>query len=466
MAVKRMGWSRVGIRSRATVAVLAGMTIVLVALFGFLLGEERDLDRGFAAFDVARASIEMDRTLRAGGDPSSVTADAPDHTVVIIAQGSEEFYRFGDSDMIADLEGVRVLPGEVRGVRLAGRNVVLYDASCPLPDTDDCDFRLAVPRRSVSRIAGTMWSGYLKVVLPILALAAISVPLLVGRSLRAIGLLSSEVDSITDTRQLHQIPLPEANDEIRRLTETLNGLLARLHEANRAQRRIIADASHELRSPVAAIGVTTDMANRFPERRSSDTTWERPTAESARLNRVVEQLLIVASTEQVTGESRRVEPVDLEAVVRSQLPVDSDIEIRVDRVGEPFAMTTITDAEIMISNLINNGVRHAIGSLDVEIHPASDHRIAVEVSDDGGGISPAHHELVFEPFTRLDAARSQQTGGTGLGLTIARTIARSCGGDIYFDPGQRSTVVCILPRPAEIGDDELGEGWLRGPSAL
>lgn len=450
---RRVG-SRYGLRTRSTIAVLAAAVTVLSIFSAILFREARDLERAYTAFEVSEAAIIIQSKLVAGDDPTPIMADAPPYSLVLVAEGENVVFSFGESTLIDAIVKVPIEEGRARLVDINGRSMVLYDAPCRLWTGNlKCQFRVATPETPLRDFLAEEWPDVASIIVPILALTALAIPLLVGRSLRIIGELAAEVDSISTPNELHQLPRPLADDEILHLTDTLNGLLARLHDSYVAQHRFIADASHELRSPVAAIGVTTDVANRFPERRGQDATWERLTAEAGRLRRTVDQLLVLAAIEHPVESETVLEPVDLAAIARSQVSLDPSVELDVVQQGLPFALTTIASAEMIMSNLVTNAVRHARTQAHIRIESDGSGWIRLEVTDDGDGIALSDHERVFDAFTRLDAARSREAGGSGLGLAIARAAARSSGGELVIDADRHSTFVCTFKQPPAVEGD-------------
>lgn len=253
-----------------------------------------------------------------------------------------------------------------------------------------------------------------------------------GRALRPVEAIRSEVADIT-ARDLHRrVPQPQASDEVSRLAATMNEMLDRLESAAKTQRRFVADASHELRSPLAGLQATLELALAHPD----DAEWRAAAAEALeeaeRLHRLVEDLLTLARSEQA-GSPRARQAVDLDEIVlrethrrRLTAPVTFDLHrVSGGRVqGDPDQLASV------VRNLLDNAQRHAASTVMVELAAVDDHLVELAVSDDGPGIPPADRDRVFEPFARLDEARNRDDGGSGLGLAIAKEIVTAHGGTI------------------------------------
>jgi signal transduction histidine kinase len=279
----------------------------------------------------------------------------------------------------------------------------------------------------------------------LLAAFALVCWLLVGRALQPVSRLRTGAEEIaaagsTDGRRL---PVPPAQDEVRRLAETLNGMLDRLEGASVAQRAFVADAAHELRSPLSAIRTQLEVARLHPDAAPWEDTADGVLADTDRLARLVDDLLLLARPgEDGDLSARRREPVDLIAVVRQvaerpwAVPVALENSAVATDLG-PGAQSLLVSADPdavtrILVNLVDNASRYARTQVQIGVHPKSS-EVAVTVTDDGPGISPADRERVFERFTRLDEARSRADGGSGLGLAIVRRLVQSSGGSVRLE---------------------------------
>ncbi len=266
---------------------------------------------------------------------------------------------------------------------------------------------------------------------------------LTGRALRPVESIRSEVEAI-GAQDLHRrVPEPDTGDEIERLAHTMNGMLTRLEESNDRQRRFVADASHELRSPLAGIRAQLEVSLAYPDRGDRHQIDQDMLADTVRLQRLVEDLLILSKMDEHAREDRRI-PVDLDAIaLREARRLRSHTAHRVDTtavsgaqvVGDPDQLTQV------VRNLLDNAARHATSTITVTL-AETDPGACLTVADDGPGIAPEDQEQIFERFARLDDARVRDTGGAGLGLAISRAIVVAHGGSITVEntPGARFTV--------------------------
>jgi signal transduction histidine kinase len=229
-------------------------------------------------------------------------------------------------------------------------------------------------------------------------------------------------------------------------------MLARLERATEAQRRFVADASHELRSPLATIRAAHEIAAAHP----SSTDWkavnEDVLAELDRLERLVDDLLFLARSDELAPRLQQ-DDVDLDDLVtaeagRLRRTTDLDVVTAVAPVrvtGDPHELARV------LRNLADNAVRYAVERVELRVSCQGDEAL-VDVIDDGPGIQECDRERVFERFVRLDDSRERRAGGAGLGLAIARDIARAHGGDVAVLPhGPGAHLRVRLPLPAPPG---------------
>ncbi|MDQ1646858.1 MAG: hypothetical protein QOJ50_3042 [Cryptosporangiaceae bacterium] len=270
---------------------------------------------------------------------------------------------------------------------------------------------------------------------------------LIGKTLRPVEALRRGAEEITGTGSATLLPVPDPPDEIHRLAVTLNGMLARLESSRRRQRAFVADAAHELRSPLASMRTQLEVAQHLGEAADWTATASDLLVDLDRLSRLTNDLLLLARSGEGAAPVRS-EPVDLAALVEGL--VQRYCEARVVPVvsaadpvwtaGDPDALTRI------VANLLDNAVRHAASSVRVTVSESGPWAV-VAVTDDGAGIPEADRERVFGRFTRLDDARSRDAGGSGLGLAIVRELVSRHRGTVFLQdagPGVRAEV--RLPR--------------------
>ena len=245
------------------------------------------------------------------------------------------------------------------------------------------------------------------------------------------------------------LPLPAAHDEIRRLGETLNEMLERLRRSFERERRFVADASHELRTPVAVIKTELDAALRTgdlgPHARASVLAAAE---ECDSLAQLAEDLLVVARAADGKLPVRR-EPLEARSVlddVRERF-VDRAAGLgRSIRVEAPDRLTLSGDPLRLrqaLGNVVDNALRHGAGEVVLAARPA-DGAVELEVSDEGAGFERTIAERAFERFTRGDEARTRS--GSGLGLAIVRAVAEAHDGRVSIVGAGGAVVRISLPK--------------------
>ena len=258
----------------------------------------------------------------------------------------------------------------------------------------------------------------------------------IGWTLRPVEQLRAGAEEISRTRRIsgpgerERLPVPYAADEIHALAITLNEMLDRLAETQERQRAFVADAAHELRSPLASIQAQLEVAQRLGE---GGTLPADLMVDVKRLSGLVEDLLLLARADADTRPPARLAAVDARDLVAELTMTYRDARVPVTlHADEPvIIMCAAEELRRAVSNVLDNAVRHATTRVEVEVITSVDHDQAViSVSDDGPGIQPADRERVFERFTRLDDSRGRSSGGAGLGLAIARELVTRAGGTV------------------------------------
>jgi signal transduction histidine kinase len=296
------------------------------------------------------------------------------------------------------------------------------------------------------------------VVPALIVLVGLTVWRLVGRTLEPVEAIRREVEEISATALDRRVPVTTTSDEIGRLARTMNEMLERLDGAAHRQRRFVADASHELRSPLATIRAKLEAALARP----APVDWPGLAAgwlaEQERLERLVEDLLLLARLDEVVA-GRFPAVVDLDELVLRQardVQARGKVHIDVSRVGGGRVHGDADQLRRMVGNLLDNAERHAATIVRCELQQRGE-TVRLVVSDDGPGIAPADRQRVFERFVRLDEARDQRAGGAGLGLAIVRDVVTAHGGTVVVaqtDAG--ANLVVRLPAaeaPAPAADD-------------
>ncbi|MFG2085647.1 sensor histidine kinase [Spirillospora sp. NPDC048824] len=269
------------------------------------------------------------------------------------------------------------------------------------------------------------------------------------RTLRPVAMIRRELDEITATDLERRVPYPPRRDEVGLLAESINATLDRLEQAVARQRGFVTDVSHELRSPLAALRMELELALSAPEETDMAETLQAILANTDRLAAVVDDLLALARLEADRNFQR--ETVDLtELTDQEVLSRPRRAQVTVLSEGAVTVQGGRSELARLLTNLIDNAVRHASREVTVILRPESPTTAVVEVIDDGTGIAPEDRERVFERFTRLAEGQHRDAGGTGLGLAISRDIAEAHRGSLILTdrvdgvPGAR--FVLRLPR--------------------
>jgi signal transduction histidine kinase len=259
-----------------------------------------------------------------------------------------------------------------------------------------------------------------------------------GRALRPVEAMRAEVEAITHSTLHRRVPEPASADEVGRLARTMNDMLDRLESAVERQRRFVADASHELRSPVAALRTELEVALRSGDEAALRAAVAGALAEEARLEDLLADLLVLASIDE--GVAPAAAEVDLRAVAAEEAARARAVPV--STTGAGVVRGSKTQLRRVVANLVDNAARHARTSVSVAVEGG---RLVVD--DDGPGIAPEDRERVFERFTRLDDARARDHGGAGLGLSLVRAVAAAHGGRAWAEssPAGGARLVVDLP---------------------
>ena len=270
-------------------------------------------------------------------------------------------------------------------------------------------------------------------------------------ALRPVEAMRIEAAAISGSDPGRQLPLPQSHDEIYRLGQTLNAMLARLDAALERERGFVADAGHELRTPLALLKAELELALRHPRTAPElEAAIHSAAEETDRLVGLADDLLLLARSDQrqlsLRHERLRVE--DLLARVAHRLRRRAEAAGRTIEIDVPDELAIGADPrrlEQAVGNLVENALTHAQGSVRLTA-VAHDTTVELHVRDEGAGFPPAFLPRAFDRFTRADDARSGD--GTGLGLTIAEAIAEAHGGSAHARNLERggADVWLSLPR--------------------
>jgi heavy metal sensor kinase len=262
---------------------------------------------------------------------------------------------------------------------------------------------------------------------------------LAGRALRPVERMRARAAAIGPERLDERLAVPPTRDEIARLATTLNEMLERIQSGAEEQRRLVADASHELRSPLAAMRAELDvslLADHLPQ--EARAVLESAREEVDRMGRTVDDLLTLASADEgrLALLARPLDLADVAAAAASGLTALADGRaVRVVVEGEDAPAHG--DAERLrhaLRNMLENAIDFSPPGGEVAVATwRRGGEVGVTVSDDGPGIPPELRERVFDRFFRVDRARERATGGSGLGLAITRELALAHGGRVWAE---------------------------------
>ena len=254
--------------------------------------------------------------------------------------------------------------------------------------------------------------------------------LLIGRALRPVRVMTQTAAGIADATATDRLAVPPWRDELGELAHTLNGMLDRLADAARRQREFVSDASHELRSPIAATRTQLEVALAHPERADPAAALRGALAETARLETLTADLLALARLDErrpVVFEELDLDDLILEDAARSRaVTIDTRGVTAIKLHGDRKSLGHL------VRNLLDNATRHAASRVAVSTELDGDTAV-LRVDDDGPGIPPADRARVFERFTRLSPGRSRDDGGAGLGLALVQRIAAQHNGTARAD---------------------------------
>jgi signal transduction histidine kinase len=283
----------------------------------------------------------------------------------------------------------------------------------------------------VSEAAAALATALVVIIPIVVAALGTLVWWLVGRTLQPVEAMRSEVAAISSTDLHHRVPRPDTGDEIDRLAGTMNDMLNRLERSVARQQRFVADASHELRSPLTRLRSQLEVELT----QTGDPSWTAPLRslldDVVGMQEVVEDLLYLARADE--GRVALVsQPVDLDDLVVEQarrIQTEGRVEVDLTAVSGAHVVGNPGQLCRAVRNLLDNAARHATARVILSLAESTGTAV-LTIADDGPGIAPEDRERVFERFSRLDEARTADAGGGGLGLAIARDIVVRHGGTL------------------------------------
>jgi heavy metal sensor kinase len=279
---------------------------------------------------------------------------------------------------------------------------------------------------------------------------------LARRALAPVDRLRTMTDEVTAERLDRRLPVANPHDEMGQLAQTINAMIARLERSFAEVRRFTADASHELRTPLTVLRTEVEVALGKPM--SPDETAQllgSTLEECERLTRLTDQLLTLARQDAspITGANEPVGLVEcLASVVETMRPLAEarEVDLHFSPGDQTISAQLLGEAALLrqvFINLLDNAIKYSTPGGSVEVGVRIDKvNATVSVADAGEGIAAEHLPHVFNRFYRVDKARTRAAGGSGLGLSIARSIVEAHGGRIQLEstPGRGTTVTVVL----------------------
>jgi heavy metal sensor kinase len=446
-------WNTLGLA-----VMLLGFTALVYGLLRHALYEQVDRKLQAALGQLvqdSRAAVESDERLRywiyewrEHENLLAVAYDADGH----VRERTEQLA----ADSVPPSPAVGQLPLEDRMIPILGRQRIL-ESNVRLGD-QQLTVVIMAPLEEVDHELGELRTVLLTAVPVVLLLSAGLGYVLARKALAPMERLRLATEQITVDRLDQRLPVANAQDELGRLTKTVNAMIARLEASFAEIRRFTADASHELRTPLTAIRTEAEVALGRPMSEAECQHLLGSILEECdRLTRLTDQLLTLSREDAASGKLAR-ETLDLvplvEDVVEIMRPLAEIKNLRLlsQTKGELLVRGDEGRLRQVIYNLLDNAIKYTPegGSVTVTLE-RSDGAVMLTVRDTGIGVSIEHLPHLFERFYRVDKARGRTEGGTGLGLSIVQSIIVAHGGRVELTsaPGQGTT--CVVSLPAETG---------------
>ncbi|MBC2644567.1 MULTISPECIES: ATP-binding protein [unclassified Rhodococcus (in: high G+C Gram-positive bacteria)] len=451
-------WARPTLWGLSIRSALTAAAVVAVALAVGALALVFVLDR------TLKSALDDAATARAQDITAQLRADPPDDldsqllntdqriALVQVVDSSGQVVRSSEDEPGSAVTDIRPPVGgqPARVVRVGGADGADLRITAQGARGVDGDYTVVVAatEESVEATLATV-GGLLALGGPIIVVVAGGVTYrLVGRSLRSVEHIRTRVAAISSADLSGRVPVPVQRDGIAMLARTMNDMLGRLEAGHAAQRRFVADASHELRSPLTTVTAALELADARPELFDGDLLRHTLLPEARRMHLLVDDLLLLARADE-RGLPLRVADVDLDDVVDGEVRLVSDtadivvtatlVPVRIR--GDAAQLSRLT------RNLLDNAVRYAATTVHAEVSWDGD-RARITVSDDGPGIAERDRERVFDRFVRLEDARGRSTGGSGLGLAIVAEIVAAHNGSVRIDISESGGASVVVSLPA------------------
>jgi signal transduction histidine kinase len=427
--------SRIPIRLRLTLAFTVAMAVVLAAMSFFvyarvgstllssidqsLRGESVDVSR------LDRGRLDVDSAAGGGvaqvvGADGRALASDPPGLPTLLAPGDARRIAAGSRTLAS-----RKLPGLKEQWRVLAEPTTVRGKPAALVVARSFEARHEALDRLLAEL---LVAGPLA-----LLLAAVAGYGLAAAALRPVEAMRSRAEAISASTPGARLPVPAARDEVSRLAETLNEMLARLEASLAHERRFVADASHELRTPLALLKTELEVAlRRRRTREELEAALRSASEETDRLTRLAEDLLLIARSDagELPLRRERVPAAEVLGVVAERFSRVAGERGRALEIVSPNGLELDADPariEQALGNLVANALAHGDGRVVLSAQ-RRDALVELHVEDEGPGFPPGFIAGAFDRFTRSDNSRSG--GGSGLGLSIVELIARAHGGTV------------------------------------
>ncbi|BDV31609.1 ATP-binding protein [Microbacterium terricola] len=430
---------------RASVSAIASLVVLFVLTLAAvaLVSTQRAVLTDSVDEVLQRAAASIADSLDAGVRDTTLSGSGDEESFAYIVDASGEVVAATSG---APLSNVDAPPSTTTATIELGSSRARFRVR--IEPHGDLTIVVGTPMDDVDESVGALTRSLLIAVPVATALLAVAIWFLVGRVLRPVERIRARVAEISASSLDQRVPEPATRDEIARLAQTMNSMLARLEATAALQRRFVSDASHELRSPLTRIRTALEVDLAHPTGADVGATHRGALADATQLQGLIDDLLLLARLDEAAIHSRRI-LVDLDDIVLAEVHGRGATEqtIDVSRVsaaqvlGDPGQLTRV------VRNLLDNALRYGASGIEVELAEVGQDAV-LRVSDDGPGVDPALRERIFERFARADDARAAGTGGTGLGLAIARELVDLHGGSLVLDVEHRGGASFVVRLPA------------------
>lgn len=442
---------RIGLRWRVTIVAVTAVGITLVVGAAALIGLVRTRLDSIATTAATLRARDIVALVKAGSLPRTLALPGEETAFVQVVDD-----RGAVIASTANVEGEAPVtsrrPTATDGLTSTLRISALDDRSMRVVtlSTD-------TPLGTVTVYAGESLAGADRTRSAMVAALALGLPLLLivvgavtwwaaGRTLTPVRRITRTMAEITGSDLHRRVPVPATADDIGDLAATVNDTLSRLESAVDRQRRFVADASHELRGPLAALRAELEISLAHPEATGWNEVARNALDDVTRLQHLTQDLLLLARMDSPVRGTRNV--VDLGEVTEHALgDVDAGvIDVRLARAGSAPVRGDPDMLRCMVRNLIQNAVEHAVRGVDITVSPTKA-GVQLKVADDGQGIPSERRGDIFERFVRLDSARTRDIGGSGLGLAIVADVVAGHLGTITVADAEPSGALFTVELP-------------------